>query len=63
MQEVMMRSGFVELSFVVSMLAELKVNKGDGMFVLVFLEFVGDQGGVWAGGLEACLMLRGLLLV
>ncbi len=32
------------------------------MFIFVFLEFVGDQCDIWAGGLKARLMLRGLLL-
>ncbi len=58
----MLSSGFVELSCVVSIMAELEFNKGDGLFVFVFLGFVGDQCDVWAGGLKACVMLRGLLL-
>ena len=62
LQEAMLSSGFVELSCVVSIMAELEFNKGDGLFIFVFLEFVGDQCDVWTGGLKARLMLRGLLL-
>ncbi len=47
----MLSFGFIELSCVVSIMAELEFNKGDGLFVLVFLEFVRDQCDVWAGGL------------
>ncbi len=58
----MLSSGFVELSCVVSIMAELEFNKGDGLLFLVVLEFVRDQSDVWAGGLETCVMLRDLLL-
>ncbi len=58
----MLSSGFVELSCVVSVLAELEFNKGDGLFVIVLIGFVGDQCDIWAGGLKACVMLRGLFL-
>jgi hypothetical protein len=61
-QDAMLSSGFIELSCVVCVMAELEFNKGDGLFIFVFLGFVGDQCDVWAGGLEARLMLRGLLL-
>ncbi len=46
----------------VSIMAELEFYKGDGLFVFVFLGFVGDQCDIWAGGLKACVMLRGLIL-
>ncbi len=62
MQKAMLSFGFVELSCVVSVMAELEFNKGDGLFVLVFLEFVRDQCDVWAGGFKTCVMLRGLFL-
>ncbi len=62
LQEAMLSSGFVELSCVVGVMAELEFNKGDGLFVIAFLGFVGDQCDIWAGSLKACVMLRGLLL-
>ena len=37
LQEAMLSSGFVELSCVVSIMAELEFNKGDGLFIFVFL--------------------------
>ncbi len=59
----MLSFGFVELSCVVGILAELEFNEGDAVFVVVvFPGFVGDQCDIWAGGLKACVMLRGLLL-
>ncbi len=61
-QEAMLSFGFVELSCVVGIMAELEFNLGDGLFVFVFLEFVRDQCDVWAGGLKACVMPCGLLL-
>jgi hypothetical protein len=39
----MLGSSFVELSCVVCIMTELEFNEGDGLFVFVFLEFVGDQ--------------------
>ena len=58
----MLGFGFVELSCVVGIPAELEFHKGDGLFVRAFLGFVGDESDVWAGGLETFGMLRGLLL-
>ncbi len=62
LQEAMLSSGFVELSCVVCVMTELEFNKGDGLFVVVFLGFVVDQCDIKAGGSEACVMLRGLFL-